>query len=59
MPRQREPLHEQRKFVEDREDLSGYGVVVVMRGGTQIACGQRRIASRVGIAECTPNCRTS
>jgi hypothetical protein len=30
-----------------------------MRGRTQIACEQRRNASRVGIAECTPKVRTS
>ena len=30
-----------------------------MRGLTQMACGQRRSASRIGMAERTPNLRTS
>jgi hypothetical protein len=30
-----------------------------MRGETTIACGQRRIASAIGMAECTPKGRAS
>ena len=38
--------------VEQRDDPS-------LRGRTQTASGQRRSASRMGIAECTPKRRTS
>ena len=56
---EREPLDQVREFAEYLEHLAGDFAIALEPGAMTTACGQRRSASRIGIAECTPKRRTS